>query len=107
MAGGGRCSRCTSSRVTVPPSPRSRPPITLSNVVLPDPLGPISPTISPRPTENDTPAIDQLGEPPGCPAHDRERRHSIGKQPGVLKFTQHFRQADSQYRAHDGAHRMS
>ena len=56
MACGGRPSRCASSRVMAPPSARSRPPMTLSSVVLPEPLGPISPTISPRPTANDTPA---------------------------------------------------
>ncbi len=44
----GRCSMRRSSSVMAPSSARSRPLMTLSSVVLPEPLGPIRPTISPR-----------------------------------------------------------
>jgi hypothetical protein len=46
-----------SSRASImmkPESARSRPLMTLSSVVLPEPLGPISPTISPRSSLNET-----------------------------------------------------
>ena len=57
----GRAIACGRQALEVAPSsvmcrsrPRSRPLIALSSVVLPDPLGPISPTISPRSSVKET-----------------------------------------------------
>src|SRR4051794_17036795 len=54
------CGRMRSSAVpsqlTVPASARTNPQITLNSVVLPAPLGPITPTTSPGPTVSETPS---------------------------------------------------
>src|SRR5699024_8781740 len=54
------CGRTRSSgspsQRTEPSSARTNPQITLNSVVLPAPLGPITPTTSPGPTVSDTPS---------------------------------------------------
>ena len=52
------------SKRTSPPMGESRPETTLSSVVLPEPLGPTSPTTSPRSTANETPST--AARPPKC-----------------------------------------
>jgi hypothetical protein len=44
---------------TCPRSGQKMPPIIFSNVVLPEPLGPMSPTVSPRLTSSDTSSTAQ------------------------------------------------
>src|SRR5918997_3685275 len=54
MRCGGRRSRRAPAKVTLPAVGRSRPDSKLITVVLPAPLGPISPTISPSSTAKET-----------------------------------------------------
>src|SRR5712691_715284 len=102
------------------------PAIMLSSVVLPEPLGPMMPTISPGSTTNDTSAT--ATSPANCllsprtssatlrpprveRAHDATRHHEDGEdQDGAVEHGAHLgaevdgvRQAGQHERAHDGA----